>query len=60
MLDGVSRLGDHDWYGEGATFLVSNQTSAGYWHTGKYVQIFDNCFAILFLKRATVRVATGK
>jgi len=60
MLDGVSRLGDHDWYGEGATFLVSNQTSAGYWHTGKYVQLFDNCFAILFLKRATVRVATGK
>ncbi|HKS17399.1 MAG TPA: hypothetical protein VJU16_08815, partial [Planctomycetota bacterium] len=60
MLDGVTRLGEHDWYGEGATYLVANQTSSGYWHTGKYVNIYDNCFAILFLKRATVRVATGK
>ncbi len=60
MLDGVARLGDHDWYGEGATYLVSNQLSDGTWRTGKYLNIYDNCFAILFLKRATVRVATGK
>jgi hypothetical protein len=60
MLDGVSRLGEHDWYGEGATYLISNQASDGAWRTGKYVNIYDNCFAILFLKRATVRVATGK
>jgi hypothetical protein len=60
MLDGVARLGDHDWYGEGATFLVSNQASDGTWMTGKYLNMFDNCFAILFLKRATVRVATGR
>jgi len=60
MLDGVTRVGDHDWYGEGATFLVSNQAHDGSWWTGKYCNIYDNCFAILFLKRATVRVATGK
>jgi len=60
MLDGVARLGEHDWYAEGATLLISNQTSGGYWHTGKYVNLYDNCFAILFLKRATMRVATGK
>jgi hypothetical protein len=60
MLDGVTRLGEHDWYAEGATLLISNQVSAGAWYTGKYVNLYDNCFAILFLKRATMRVATGK
>jgi hypothetical protein len=60
MLDGVGRVGDHDWYWEGATFLVSNQASDGAWFTGNGVAFYDVCFAILFLKRATVRVATGK
>ena|SRR5688572_29675370 len=60
MLDGVARLGDHDWYGQGALFLVSNQANDGSWFTGKGVALYDMCFAILFLKRATVRVATGK
>lgn len=60
MLDGVARVGDHDWYGEGANFLVANQRSDGAWFTDKWVHTYDNCFAILFLKRATVRVATGK
>jgi hypothetical protein len=60
MLDGVARVGDHDWYGEGAMFLTSNQATDGAWFTGKYVNIYDICFAVLFLKRATVRVATGK
>jgi hypothetical protein len=53
-------VGDHDWYGEGAMFLTSNQATDGAWFTGKYVNIYDICFAVLFLKRATVRVATGK
>lgn len=60
MLDGVARVGDHDWYWEGATYLVSNQTSDGMWFTRNGVAFYDVCFAILFLKRATVRVATGK
>jgi len=60
MLGGVAKVGERDWYVEGATLLVSNQAPDGAWHTGKYVNIYDICFAVLFLKRATIRVATGK
>lgn len=60
MLDNVGRLGEHDWYGEGAMFLTSNQATDGAWFTGMGVNLYDVCFAVLFLKRATVRGATGK
>lgn len=60
MLSGVASVGEHDWYYEGAQMLVSNQAADGAWAAGPYVWFHDVCFAVLFLKRATVRVASGK
>ncbi len=50
-LSGVARLGGHDWYDEGAAFLVARQTPRGSWENGS--DLSTTCFAILFLKRAT-------
>jgi Prenyltransferase and squalene oxidase repeat len=44
------KLGAHDWYREGAEHLVEEQRADGGW--GRTVD--DVCFALLFLRRATV------
>ena len=44
-------LGTHDWYREGADFLLARQRQRGNWQNG-----VDTCFALLFLKRATSRM----
>jgi hypothetical protein len=56
-------LGDHDWYREGAEYLLRNQNRAGYWprlgrrgRRGGADTLSDTCFALLFLRRATVPV----
>ncbi|MCU0725372.1 MAG: hypothetical protein MUE73_06225 [Planctomycetes bacterium] len=49
----VKFFGDHEWYREGATYLVANQGRDGAWQGGDLV---DTCFALLFLRRATVPV----
>lgn len=49
MLTGIVKMGTHDWYKEGATWLLANQRPNGDWGLGAA----DTCFAILFLKRAT-------
>jgi hypothetical protein len=55
-------LGDHDWYREGAEYLVANQNRTGSWprlgRRGRRGQdsLSDTCFALLFLRRATVPV----
>ncbi len=69
VLSGVSWMGDHDWYGEGAVYLVSGQLESGAWLSGSgFVSrrtpgvvalpgdLMDTCFALLFLKKATFRV----
>lgn len=52
-------LGENEWYKQGAAVLVMKQKDDGNWN-----DLYDNCFALLFLKRATVptrtRVITGK
>jgi len=52
-------LGERQWYREGAAVLAMLQKEDGNWN-----DVHDNCFALLFLKRATVptrtRVITGK
>jgi hypothetical protein len=55
VLADVRFLGDHDWYREGAEYLVRAQRRAGHWNN-----LTDTCFALLFLRRATVPVKVPK
>ncbi len=48
VLYDVKLLGTHDWYQEGAKFLLEKQGATGAWNAE-----WDTCFAILFLKKAT-------
>lgn len=54
LLD-VPKLGKHDWYNEGAIVLLNTQMSNGRWANGRV----DTAFALLFLKRATLKVAVS-
>ncbi len=45
-----SAFGAHDWYREGANRLLAIQDAGGSWGQG----VVDTCFAILFLRRATM------
>jgi hypothetical protein len=60
MLYGTDKIGDHDWYWEGATVIVNDQNPDGSWgHREKKEQnTWDTCFAILFLKKATRGIAS--
>jgi hypothetical protein len=56
-LVGNDRFGPHDWYFEGATWLLSKQNSNGSWKgnlPSEEIETVATCFAVLFLKRATV------
>ena len=46
MLSGVRNIGDHDWYREGAAFLVGAQRADGGWGSQH-----DTCFCLLFLAK---------
>jgi hypothetical protein len=54
MIAKLDRLAGRDWYHDGAMFIVLNQESGGEW-----IDTTDTCFALLFLKRAYIPVATG-
>ena len=53
-------IGEHEWYAAGAMYLVAAQDEAGSWRD----DVHDTCFALLFLRRATIptrtNVLTGK
>ncbi|MCK5579139.1 MAG: terpene cyclase/mutase family protein [Planctomycetes bacterium] len=49
MLAETKSFGQHDWYAEGANYLLANQQKDGSWNNKE----IDTCFAILFLRRAT-------
>jgi len=54
VLYGTDKMGDHDWYVEGAKFLLDTQQGDGSWkESGRENATWDTCFAILFLKKAT-------
>jgi hypothetical protein len=46
-------VGSHDWYLEGATWLLGKQRSRGSWQVEH--PVLDTAFAILFLRRSTQR-----
>lgn len=52
-LSGRSRVAGRDWYGEGALWLVEQQKADGSW-SGHDKVLVDTCFALLFLRRATL------
>jgi hypothetical protein len=58
MLAGITTIGGHDWYYEGASLIVKEQKDNGSW-SGSYGEIVDTCFALLFLKRAYIGVITS-
>jgi hypothetical protein len=49
VLGGRLKLGDHDWYREGAVKLIRKQSAAGHWD-----DVVNTSFALLFLKRASL------
>lgn len=59
ILGGVALMGEHDWYREGAEYLVGVQGEDGSFEGA----LLESCWALLFLKRATAglnrAVATG-
>ncbi len=54
MLAKMDKLGARDWYHDGALFILLNQEAGGEW-----IDTTDTCFALLFLKKAYIAVATG-
>jgi hypothetical protein len=51
---GTETFGAHEWYVEGAKYLLDQQKDNGSWTTpGADHEIWDTCFAVLFLRRAT-------
>jgi hypothetical protein len=60
MLYNTELFGGHNWYYEGARFLVDHQAADGSWgkRENKDENTWDTCFAVLFLKKATRAIAT--
>jgi len=59
ILD-LSKFGEHDWYNEGAGFLLDAQHTNGGW-PNTTVDFADTLYSLLFLKRATAQAAiTGE
>jgi hypothetical protein len=56
----LDQIGDHDWYWEGARFLVQRQGTLGQWSTNYAEDEFNTCMALLFLSRATASAVTGE
>lgn len=61
-LTGFENVGKHDWYREGATFLLGAQHADGHWEGQKGTmnltdehesELVQTCFALLFLRRST-------
>lgn len=52
-LSGQRFLARHDWYAEGARFLIGAQNGNGSWGTPWREEDTNTCFALLFLVRGT-------
>ncbi|MBI2901647.1 MAG: terpene cyclase/mutase family protein [Planctomycetes bacterium] len=55
MISGTTSIEGRDWYRDGALFILYNQLS-----TGEWLDATDTCFALLFLKKAYIAVASGE
>ncbi len=52
-LSGQRLIAGHDWYAEGARFLIGAQNGNGSWGTPWREEDTNTCFALLFLVRGT-------
>jgi hypothetical protein len=53
-LTATTRLGEADWYAEGAREILARQKKDGSWkEPSQEWEVYSTCFAVLFLKRAT-------
>lgn len=62
-LNGIRFIGNHDWFREGASFLVRGQNGAGYWEeggAGGQDKVVGTCFALLFLSKGMCPVLINK
>src|SRR5262249_29722193 len=59
-LAGIARLQDRDWYCEGALQLLAAQQPNGSFRSDDGLLLEATCFAVLFLKKATLPVVTGR
>jgi hypothetical protein len=53
VLFDLARIGGKDWYAWGSTILLDQQKTDGSWRE-RFPGIPDTCFALLFLKRASL------
>jgi hypothetical protein len=58
VLYGIREIGGHDWYLEGAVLLIRDQRPDGGWESYDEIPVVDTAFALLFLKKATLKVVT--
>jgi len=56
LLSGQRYFGKHDWFREGAEFLIRTQRADGTWNG----DLVDTCFALLFLARGNLPVLIQK
>ncbi|NUN49218.1 MAG: hypothetical protein HUU15_10370 [Candidatus Brocadiae bacterium] len=59
VLGGIDMIGANAWYVQGAIHLVGAQRPDGHWNSGTELEpadVLDTCFALLFLKKATMPV----
>jgi hypothetical protein len=59
VLTGEKHIGGHDWYVEGARYLVDTQNRDGSWAGGRDV-LPSTCFALLFLGKGNLPVLVNK
>lgn len=62
-LSGRRLFGGHDWYREGARFLVDQQNRTGYWvgtGIGETEPLVGTCMALLFLSKGLAPVLINK
>lgn len=65
MMTSMEKLGAVDWYGDGVSLIIQNQQVDGKWNgkffQGSLVDVPDTCFALLFLRRAVIKIVeTGR
>ncbi len=61
VLGQIDLIGAHRWYVDGAKHLIGAQADDGHWNSGTEIEpgdVIDTCFALLFLKKATLPVGS--